>query len=134
MAVVFPAIEPTGRSFVAPRWPTTGLLSQSGVTTRRLWGSRPSQAQLSLNFDNISDDNAALILGAYNSAKGSTTDLTVPSIIYNGASTNLASWLSTSATGAGMKWFFSEEPPTVESIAPNRSSVRVTLIAELRLT
>jgi len=134
MAVTFPTIEPTSRNFVAPRWPTTGLLSQSGVTTRRLWGSRPSQAQLSLNFDNISDDNAALSLGAYNSAKGSTTDLTLPSIIYNGASTNLASWLSTAATGAGMKWFFSEEPPTVESVAPNRSSVRVTLIAELRLT
>lgn len=134
MAVTFPTIEPTSRSFVAPRWPTTGLVSQSGVTTRRLWGSRPSQAQLSLNFDNITDDNAALILGAYNSAKGATTDLTLPSIIYNGASTNLASWLSTSATGAGMKWFFSEEPPTVESVAPNRSSVRVTLIAELRLT
>jgi hypothetical protein len=134
MAVTFPNIEPTSRSFTAPKWPTSGLTTQSGVTTRRLWGSRPSQAQLSLSFNNITDDNAALILAAYHSAKGATTDLALPSIIFNGASGNLISWLNTSATGAGMKWFFVEEPPSVESIAPNRSSVRVTLVAELRLT
>jgi hypothetical protein len=134
MAVTFPTIEPTSRSFVAPKWPTTGITSQSGVTTRRLWGSRPSQAQLTLGFANITDDNAALILAAYNDAKGATTDLTLPSIIFNGASTNLANWLSTLSTGAGMKWFFTEEPPTVDSIAPGRSSVNLRLVAELRLT
>ena len=110
------------------------MTTQSGVTTRRLWGSRPSQAQLSLSFDNITDDNAALILQAYNDAKGASIDLALPSVIFNGASGNLISWLNTSATGAGMKWFFSEQPPAVESIAPNRSSVSLTLIAELRLT
>ena len=134
MAVTFPSIEPTSRSFVAPRWPTSGLTTQSGVTTRRLWGSRPSQAQLSLSFTNITDDNAALILEAYNDAKGATTDLALPSVIFNGASGNLTGWLNTASTGAGMKWFFSEEPPAVESVAPNRSSVRITLVAELRLT
>ena len=110
------------------------MTSQSGVTTRRLWGSLPSQAQLSLTFANITDDNAASILSAYNSAKGATTDLTLPSIIFNGASTALANWLNTSSTGADMKWFFTEDPPSLESIAPGRSSVRVNLIAELRLT
>jgi len=133
MAVTFPSIEPTSRSFVAPKWPTTGTTSQSGVTTRRLWGSHPSQAQLTLGFANISDDNAALILTAYNEAKGATVDLALPSIIFNGASTNLTAWLSTASTGAGMKWFFAEEPPSVESIAPGRSSVNLRLIAELRL-
>ena len=134
MAVTFPSIEPTSRSFTAPKWPTSGLTTQSGVTTRRLWSSRPSQAQLSLSFNNITDDNAASILSAYNSAKGATTDLTLPGIIFNGASTALANWLNTSSTGAGMKWFFTEDPPSLESIAPGRSSVRVNLIAELRLT
>lgn len=134
MAVTFPTIEPTSRSFAAPKWPTSGSTSQSGVTTRRLWGSRPSQAQLSLTFANITDDNAALILAAYHSAKGATTDLTLPDIIFNGASANLTNWLNTFSTGAGMKWFFSEDPPSVESIAPGRSSVRVNLTAELRLT
>jgi hypothetical protein len=134
MAITFPTIEPTARSFTAPRWPTSGVTTQSGVTTRRLWGSRPSQAQLSLSFDNISDDNAGLIVAAYNSAKGATTELTLPNVLFNGASAALTGWLNTTSTGAGMKWFFSEEPPTVESVAPGRSSVRVALVAELRLT
>ena len=134
MAITFPNIEPTARSFTAPRWPTSGVTTQSGVTTRRLWGSRPSQAQLSLNFENISDDNAGLIVAAYNSAKGATTELTLPNVLFNGASAALTGWLNTTSTGAGMKWFFSEEPPTVESVAPGRSSVRVALVAELRLT
>ena len=134
MAVTFPSIEPTSRSFTAPRWPTSGIPTQSGVTTRRLWGSRPSQAQLQLQFSNVSDDNAALIVQAYHDAKGATTDLALPAIIFNGASGNLTGWLNTASTGAGMKWFFAEEPPTVESVAPNRSSVRVNLVAELRLT
>jgi len=134
MAVTFPNIEPTSRSFTAPKWPTSGLTTQSGVTTRRLWGSRPSQAQLSLTFTNITDDNAALIMAAYHDAKGATTDLSLPSVIFNGASGNLTGWLNTASTGAGMKWFFSEEPPSVESVAPNRSTVTVRLVAELRLT
>ena len=134
MAVTFPTIEPTSRSFTAPKWPTSGLTTQSGVTTRRLWGSRPSQAQLSLTFTNITDDNAALIMAAYHDAKGATTDLSLPSIIFNGASGNLTGWLNTASTGAGMKWFFAEEPPSVESVAPNRSTVTVRLVAELRLT
>lgn len=133
MAVTFPSIEPTSRSFTAPKWPTNGITSQSGVTTRRLWGSRPSQAQLALNFANITDDNAALILAAYNDAKGATTDLTLPSILFNGASTNLTNWLNTFSNGAGMKWFFSEDPPTIESVSPGRSSVNIRLVAELRL-
>ena len=134
MAITFPSIEPTSRSFTAPRWPTSGITTQSGVTTRRLWGSRPSQAQLSFSFDNITDANAALITQAYNDAKGATTVLTLPSTLFVGASSTLTTWLDGSATGAGLKWFFSEDPPTVESAGtPGRSNVRVALVAELRL-
>ena len=134
MAVTFPTIQPTSRSFTAPRWPTTGITSQSGVVSRRLWGSRPAQASLSLGFGNISDANTSLILQAYNDAKGNVTDLTLPSIIFNGASATLTNWLNTSSTGAGMLWFFGEDPPAVESVAPGRSNVQITLVAELRLT
>lgn len=132
MAVTFPSIEPTSRSFTAPRWPTSNITSQSGVTTHRLWGSRSSQAQLTLGFDNISDNNAAAIVQAYNLAKGATIDLTLPTELFAGASSTLKSWLDGSATGAGLKWFFSENPPNIESILPGRSSVKITLIAELR--
>lgn len=134
MPVTFPSIEPTARSFSAPRWQTTTNVSQSGVTTRRLWGSRPSRAELVLRFGNIADTATSDILSAWHSAKGPTTDLTLPSVLFNGASATLTNWLNTSSTGAGMKWYFADEPPTVESVAPGRSNVSVRLVAELTMS
>lgn len=133
MAVAFPSIEPTSRSFVPPRWPTTTSSSQSGVRTVRLWGSRPSQAQLSLAFDNIPDSQAAQIIEAHNSAKGNTIELTVPDILFAGAESSLQAWLK-SSQNTGLKWFFTEAPPEVETIVPGRSSLRVTLSHELRMS
>jgi hypothetical protein len=135
MVTAFPGIQPTSRSFVAPAWQTTTETSQSGVVTRRLWGSRPSRATLNLQFNNINDTNTSAILSAYNSAKGSVDSLTLPDIIFNGADGTLSSWLDSSATGAGLIWCFTEgSPPQVESIAPGLSNVRVSLTAELRMS
>ena len=135
MATAFPEIQPTGRSFVAPAWQTTTETSQSGVVTRRLWGSRPSRATLNLQFNNINDANTSAILSAYNSAKGSVDSLTMPEILFNGATATLKSWLESSATGAGLIWCFTEgSPPQVESIAPGVSNVSVSLTAELRMS
>jgi hypothetical protein len=135
MATTFPSLAPTRRSFVAPTWPTTTQASQSGVITRRAWGSRPSQAQLSLTFGNISDTSAAAILSAYNSAKGSVDSLTLPVEIFAGTNAVLKSWLDASATGAGLLWCFAEgTSPQVESVAPGRFTVTVELTAELRMS
>jgi hypothetical protein len=135
MATAFPGIQPTSRSFVAPAWQTTTETSQSGVVTRRLWGSRPSRATLNLQFNNINDTNTSAILSAYNSAKGSVDSLTLPDIIFNGADSSLKLWLDSSATGAGLLWCFTEgSPPQVESIAPGLSNVSVSLTAELRMS
>jgi len=135
MATLFPSIEPTARSFTAPTWPTTTQTSQSGVITRRLWGSRPSRAALALQFNNISDANASAILSAYNKAKGSIDSLTLPSVLFNGADAALTTWLDASATGAGLLWCFTEgSTPQVESVAPGRSNVTVSLTAELRMS
>jgi len=135
MATTFPAVQPTSRRFVAPIWPTRTQVSQSGVITRRLWGSRPSSARLGLKFNNINDTNTAAILSAYNSAKGSVDSLTLPSQIFAGADATLQSWLNASATGAGLLWSFSEgTSPQVESVAPGRSNVTVELTAELRMS
>lgn len=133
MATTFPSIEPTARSFTAPTWPTTTQTSQSGVITRRLWGSRPSRATLSLRFS-TTDEGTTAILRAYDNAKGSVDTLALPDILFNGASGRLRSWLDASAAGAGLVWCFTEgSPPQVESIAPGRSNVTVSLTAELRM-
>tara|TARA_B100001094_G_C17998189_1_gene703767 strand:+ start:168 stop:575 length:408 start_codon:yes stop_codon:yes gene_type:complete len=135
MATAFPSITPTARSFIAPTWPTKTQAAQSGVITRRLWGSRPSQAKLGLTFGNINDTNTAAILNAYNAAKGSVDSLTLPTELFAGADAALQSLLDTSATGAGLLWCFAEgSSPQVESVAPGRFNVTVELTAELRMS
>ena len=134
MATTFPSIAPTRRNFIAPIWPTKTQFSESGLITRRLWGSRTSQAKLSLTFGNINDTNTAAILSAYNRARGSVDSLTLPTQVFAGADATLQSWLDASATGAGLLWCFTEgTSPQVESVAPGRSNVTVELTAELRM-
>lgn len=117
------------------QFPTTTQKSQSGVITRRLWANRPSNATLDLQFQNISDTDTTAILAAYNQAKGPVDDLSLPVALFNGADSTLQTYLDTTVTGAGLIWSFAENsPPTVQSIAPNRSTVSVKLAAELRMS
>jgi len=135
MTTAFPSIKPSGRSFKPPTYPVKSHVSQSGVTTRRLFASLPSQAELRLRFNNISDTDTSAILNAYNTAKGSVDSLTLPSVLFDGADATLTSWLNASATGASLLWCFAEgSPPQVESVAPGRSNVSVSLTAELRMS
>lgn len=135
MPTSFPAIEPSSRRFKTAEFATTSQTSQSGVTTRRLWADRPSNATLDLQFKNISDTNTSAILSAYNAAKGPVDELSLPVVLFNGADSTLKTYLNTTATGADLIWSFAEDsPPVVESVAPNRSTVTVKLVAELRMS
>lgn len=130
MAVSFPSITPTNRSFSAPIYPVTVYRSQSGASVRRLWASQPSNARLSLTFNNISDADAASILACYSSASGSVGTLTLPSVVFNGAETALATLFS--QAGSVLQWHFADDsPPKVDSVVPGRSSVTLELIASL---
>jgi hypothetical protein len=130
MAVSFPSITPTNRSFSAPIYPVTVYRSQSGVSVRRLWASQPSNARLSLTFSNIADADAADILTCYNNALGSVDTLSLPSTVFNGAETALSRYLS--QTGTILNWRFADDtPPKVDSVVPGRSSVSLELIASL---
>lgn len=135
MTIAFPNITPTSRSFRPPKWPATRKASQSGVSSVRLWGSRPSDAGISLGFANIPDHQAAAILNAHRQAKGHVLPVVLPVGILKGMEQELqAAWLG-SISEADLTWHFSEgDPPSVESVIPGRSTVRVSLTAELRLS
>lgn len=134
MSVSFPSIQPTSRRFTPPVWPISDSTSRNGVRSYRLWGSRPGNGVLNLGFNNITDVNTVAILDAYYAAKGPLTDLSLPDIIFKGASFELSNWMKLVPTGFGIYWYFaSEGPPEVDSVAPNTSNVQVQLTAELRL-
>lgn len=130
MAVTFPSITPSSRSFSAPVYPVTSYRSQSGTTTRRLWASAPSNARLSLSYNNISDTNARSLLDCYKNAFGSIEALSLPSAIFSGAETTLATFMS--SPDLVLTWHFADDsPPKVDSVVPGRSSVTLELIASL---
>ena len=129
-AVAFPPIKPTGRSYTPGSYPTAEFKALNGVTTRMLYGNRRSDAALNLDFQNISDRNAALILRNYErvtptgdwvgftSANGSA-----------GARSDLAAYLEESG-GSGLRWRY-DGPPDVRSVVQGRSTVQCKFIGQL---
>lgn len=134
MPIPFPNIQPSARQFVAPDWPTTDMRSQSGVVSVRLWGSKPGNGQFNLSFNNIRDEIAQLILNAHYQSKGATLELQLPEALFKGYAGPMHTWLQEQLRNDGLRWFFKKgETPSVESVVPGISSVKVTLVAELRM-
>ena len=129
--MAYPAITPSSRKFTAPKWPVTAVVSQSGVSTRRLWGSRPAQAQLTMTYRNITDTEAADIIDYYDDRKGPISKAQLPSQTWTGADAELAKWIKLDEYGAGIDWYFADTP-TVDSIFPGVSTVQVKFIGEIR--
>ena len=129
--MTYPAITPSSRQFKAPSFPVTAVVSQSGATTRRLWGSRPVQAELSMTYRNVTDDQAAAIVGHYDDCKGPITKASLPDATWDGASSDLRKYIELNEYGTGIDWYFAAAP-TVDSIFPGVSTVQVKLIGEIR--
>ena len=90
MAVTeFPQLSPTARQFTAPEWATNFMDSQAGTTTRRLWGDRPSRAQLTLTFSNIDDAAVASIMQCHYDAKGACDEIRLTNATMGNARWNL---------------------------------------------
>lgn len=129
-AVAFPSIKPTGRSYSPGAYPQAEFKSLNGATTTLRYGNRRVDSSLSLSFNNITDENAALILKNYE-------DVTVADdwVTFTtndgaaGASSTLANYLR-EVGGSGLRWRYNE-PPSVESVKPGRSSVQVSFIGRL---
>ena len=122
----FPSVTPTSMDFTAPEFPVKANTSLSGVVSRRLFGNRGSRSVLDMNFDNLSDDVASLFFDAWNECKGTLESLTVPSIVFDGASSALIAYLLDG--GDDLAWHFAE-PPQLQRVSPGISTVRVVLEA-----
>lgn len=132
MTVAFPALRPTSRQYKPPRWPVTDNTSQSGVTSRRLWGSSPSQATLSLSFNNRPTSEGAAVTAVYKQAKGNIDDIGLPASLFDGDADTYNDMLSTFAE-YGLRWYFTQDQPDIESVIPGVCNIRVNLVAELRI-
>lgn len=131
MPVAFPTLRPTERDYLPPEFAVSSIRSQSGVTSKRLWGSQPSNAELNLGFRVLSSDNAAALVNAWLATKGGIDYLILPSAILSGTGANLAAVILPS-TGT-LRWTFAERPQ-IGFMAPVWCSAKVRLVGELRLS
>ncbi len=119
----FPAVSPTRRSFTPGEYPTKRFDSISGAGTTRLYGSKASNATLDLEFL-LDDTNTEAVLQSWHDSLGGAKVLTLPATLFegmNGPEGQIPNYLN---------WRWSETP-SVESLVPGRSRIRVTLVATL---
>lgn len=119
--MAFPSLAPTARSFDPGDWPIKRFNSQSGAEIRILYGSQRVNARLELSYDNITDSEAQQFLTDYYSQLGTLRTFTVPSAVTAGTSVNMSAPSQTN-------WRYDAQP-TVSSVRPGVSSVRVSLVA-----
>jgi hypothetical protein len=127
MTVPFPAIKPSGRSFKLGTFPTKVYRALSGATVKRSFGNRAFGYQMQLEFRNVNDATAGLILKHYNDTAGGFQRFTLPNELFAGMAGALRGYAESPAT---IRWEYAG-PPEVESVQANRSTVGVQLIGEL---
>jgi len=121
MATSFPAIQPTGRRVVQGQYAVKRFVSISGTGTTRAYGSQPFNASLELEFGNIADSAALQIVNAYEAAKGSKDQLTLPIELWSGMDNDLRLKLQRDYV-----WRFADQPQ-LTSVRPGLSSITVKL-------
>jgi len=129
-AVAFPALVPSGRRYNPGKYPQGEFKALNGATTTLRYGNRRYDAELELTFQNITDDNAATVLGLYERSMAADDWIAFTQADGAGGSSNaLASYIR-EVGGSGLRWRFSE-PPTVDSVVPGRSTMQCRLIGRL---
>lgn len=130
MAYAFPSIKPTSRSYTPGRFPQTEFTALNGATTVMRYGSRRTDAELTLGFENITDDQATSILQNYESVNGVWDNVTFTANDgAAGASSSLQAYLR-EVGGSGLRWRYAE-PPTVTSVFPGISNVSCKFVGIL---
>jgi len=127
MSLPFPDIKPSARSFKMGTFPTKVYRAMSGAIVKRSFGNRPTGYELSLEFENITDANAALIVKHYNDVSAGFVGFTIPATVLAGMATGLQSYIQ---APVGIKWEYATAPE-VQSVITGRSSVSVRLVGEL---
>ena len=124
MSTAYPSLCPTRRSWTPGQFPTRRFNAINGAGKTRLYGSRAFDATLALEYL-LSDSELAQLLACYTAARGPYDQLELPEETFVGLSADVQAEIPDYLT-----WRWSDTP-TVESVAPGRSRVRVQLIGTL---
>lgn len=125
MTTAFPALVPTSRAFDPGNYAVKAFQAINGVEHRLLYGSVRTQMTLQLQYENISDTDAASFMKHFDEMKGTFLGffLLVADTEVKGGYTG-SSEFDLNANGG--QWRY-DAPPKMTSVRPGISSVSVTL-------
>lgn len=124
----FPTLTPTARSYKPGRVPETVFTSQNGSSTFIQFGGAFVNAELSLTFANISDQDAADILQHYSSVVGDDRVTFGDNKAFGGMGAKLQGKME---DGTGLLKYRYDGPPQVTSVYPGVSTVTCQFIGYL---
>ena len=136
IAKPFPAqLTPSSRSYKSGAYPSVNFESLDGTKTHIRFGNKPIGATLTLGFSNITDDEAALILGNYYEVNSVWNYVTFQAGGVTGGIKDTAATAKTLTKQIteqdklyGGRWRYAS-PPTVTSTFPGRSNVSCSFVA-----
>ena len=124
----FPLITPSSRTYRPGRQPETVFQAQNGATTVIAFGSRFVDAELDMEFRNITDEVANRILVHYHEVRGDDYVVFGDRRGLGGISENLRNNMQ---TGRDVLRYRYKQPPEIQSVYPGVSTVRVSFIGIL---
>lgn len=128
-AIAFPNIKPSARRYSPGTFPETNFRSQNGALTIIRYGNRRVDSTLSLEFRNITDDKAALIIQNYEAVNKENNNVTFTQDTgASGASTAYSNFIR--ENGTGLKWRYAG-PPEITSVFKNRCTVTCEFVGNL---
>ena len=123
MAVTaFPALEPSGRTWVPGSQPVKSFVTLSGFESRVMLGSEPLGTSLQLSFQNLTEAAVIAITNHFGLAKGTFESFALPDEVFAGMAT------PDSVTPAGQVWRYTG-PPSVAWVAPAIANVSVSFVS-----
>lgn len=124
--ITLPAVKPTQREFIPPLNSFNLSRSIDGVTYRRMNTSIAAGAELRLQYDTITDQEALNFLTIYDAVYGRYKSLDLPPEALAGAETVLRNYILQN----GVRWVFAQ-PPTVESVMVGLHNISIVLKARI---
>ena len=118
----YPQYKPSSRSYTPGDWAQKKYKAMDGSETRIRYGSKRTDAELRLEYQNIEDGAADDFLAHYDQMFGTYTAFTIPIEVTSG-------WTGSSyIPNASVMKFRYSGPPQVQSVRPGISTVSIELV------
>ena len=117
----YPSLKPTSRNYEHGDWANKRFNSVSGAEVRIRYGDKRYNAQLSLTYSNIPDEEAIEFLVHYHDQYGTYRTFALPTAV-------LAGWSAGSyIPNQSVMQFRYAESPRISAVRPGISTVSVNL-------